>query len=182
MKLSSMLTIFAFLATLAPLSAADYKVDAHHTSTVFRIQHFGIAHVWGRFNDVSGTFNLDKSIDMEIKTASIDTNNEKRDDHLRSPDFFNAKQFPVMTFKSKSITKGSGDTYNVTGDISILGKTKTITVEIHKSGEGKDPWGNFRQGFEANFTLKRSDFGMTFMADGIGDEVEIFFAVEGIQQ
>lgn len=182
MKLSHLLTILTFIATLSPLSAADYKVDPHHTSAVFRIEHFGIAHVWGRFNDVSGTFDLDKNIDIEIKTASIDTNNQKRDDHLRSPDFFNAKQFPTLSFKSKSISKTSGDSYKVMGELSIHGQTKSITVEIKKSGEGKDPWGNFRQGFEANFTLKRSDFGMTFMADGIGDEVEVFFAVEGIKQ
>lgn len=182
MKLKDTLAVLAFAFALFPASAADYNVDPAHTSVVFRIEHFGIAHVYGRFNDINGTFNLDKNIAFEIKTASIDTNNQKRDDHLRSPDFFNAKQFPVITFKSIKISKKDANTYRLQGEISIHGVTKKIEVLLEKSGEGKDPWGNFRQGLEASFTLKRSDFGMTFMADGIGDEVEIFFAVEGIKQ
>jgi polyisoprenoid-binding protein YceI len=182
MKRSIFLILITLMAAIMPVAAADFKIDNSHTSAVFRIEHFGIAKVYGRFNDVSGSFNLDKAIDITIKTGSIDTNNQKRDDHLRSPDFFNANQFPTLTFKSTKIEAAGKDRYKVTGDISIHGVTKSITVEVHKSGEGKDPWGNYRKGLEVEFTIKRSDFGMTYMADGIGDDVEILFATEGIKQ
>ena len=146
-----------------------------------------MSNFYGRFNDVSGTVVLDKadpsksSVELTIPVESVDTHNEKRDQHLKSPDFFNAKQFPVMTFKSKQV-ESSGDTYKVTGDFTLHGVTKPLTLEIKKVGEGKGMEGEIRGGGETHFTIKRSDYGMNFMQGPLGDEINIVVSLEGIKQ
>ena len=146
-----------------------------------------MSNFYGRFNDVSGTVVLDKadpsksSIELTIPVESVDTHNEKRDQHLKSPDFFNAKQFPVMTFKSKQV-ESSGDTYKVTGDFTLHGVTKPLTLEIKKGGEGKGMEGEIRGGGETHFTIKRSDYGMNFMQGPLGDEINIVVSLNGIKQ
>jgi polyisoprenoid-binding protein YceI len=107
---------------------------------------------------------------------------KKRDTHLKSPDFFNAGEYPLVSFKSKSVKKLSENTYAVSRDLALLGKTRPITVEVHATGAGKDPWGNFRRGFVTSFSIKRSDFGMDFMMGGVSDEVHLTVSVEGIRQ
>lgn len=176
------------IAGLVPATfAADtYEVDPVHSTFVFKIKHFNVAFLYGRINDSSGTIVVDEtepsksSVQLELKTASIDTNVEKRDTHLKSADFFNVEKFPALTFKSKSVKKVDATNYYVTGDFTLLGVTKEITVKITRVGTGKDPWGGTRTGFDGSFTIKRSDYGMTFMLDGIGDEVQISLGVEGV--
>lgn len=176
------------IAGFAPATfAADtYEIDPVHSTFVFKIKHFNVAFLNGRINDSSGTIVVDEtdpsksSVQLELKTASIDTNVEKRDTHLKSADFFNVEKFPVLTFKSKSVKKVDGTNYDVTGDFTLLGVTKELTVKITRVGTGKDPWGGTRTGFDGSFTIKRSDYGMTFMLDGIGDEVQISLGVEGV--
>jgi polyisoprenoid-binding protein YceI len=119
---------------------------------------------------------------MQAETKNVDTAVEKRDTHLKSPDFFNAGEYPLVSFKSKSVKKLSENTYAVSGDLALLGKTRPITVEVHATGAGKDPWGNFRRGFVTSFSIKRSDFGMDFMMGGVSDEVHLTVSVEGIRQ
>jgi polyisoprenoid-binding protein YceI len=185
------ITLLIVLLTVfwAPVSFAEsYKLDPVHTSIIFRVKHLGVAYVFGRFNGATGTFSFDESlpsnssIQMQINTNNIDTNEEKRDNHLRSPDFFNAAVYPLITFKSTSVKNIDKDNLQVLGYLTILGKTRPITVKVRHTGSGKDPWGNFRSGFETSFSIKRSDFGMDFMLGGVSDEVNLTVSVEGIRQ
>jgi polyisoprenoid-binding protein YceI len=178
------LVIFSSLA----YAAETYKLDPAHTSIVFRVKHLGVAYVFGRFNGPTGSFVFDESapskcaIEMQAETKNVDTAVEKRDTHLKSPDFFNAGEYPLVSFKSKSVKKLSENTYEVSGDLALLGKTRPITVKANATGAGKDPWGNFRRGFETSFSIKRSDFGMNFMMGGVSDEVNLTVSLEGIRQ
>jgi polyisoprenoid-binding protein YceI len=172
---------------MAVQAADTFKIDPVHSSVVFSAMHLGVSNFYGRFNDVKGTIVLDNaepsksSIELTIPVESVDTHNEKRDQHLKSPDFFNAKQFPVMTFKSKKV-ESSGDTYNVTGDFTLHGVTKPLTLKVKKVGEGKGMEGEIRAGGETHFTIKRGDYGMNFMQGPLGDEINIVVSLEGIKQ
>ena len=174
--------------SLPAFAAETYKLDPGHTSIVFRVKHLGIAYVYGRFNGPTGSFVFDESspskstIEMQAEAKNVDTAVEKRDTHLKSPDFFNAGEYPLLSFKSKSVKKLKESTYEVSGDLTLLGKTRPITMEVHATGAGKDPWGNFRRGFETSFSIKRSDYGMDFMMGGLSDEVNLTVSVEGIRQ
>lgn len=175
-------------ATTEPMT---YSVDLVHSSLLFRIKHANVAYVWGRFNDFSGTFKVDPEnpsasmLEMEVRTNSVDTGNEGRDDHLRNPDFFNVRQFPVATFKSTNFEKVGEDKFKVTGDLTMHGVTKEVTADLNWIGTG-----SFRNtpkaGFEAKFEIKRSDFGIqTYIApDGsdtgaLGNTVDLVVAIEG---
>ena len=196
MKTQRVLIITKFIFVLALLvifsslayAAETYKLDPAHTSIVFRVKHLGVSYVFGRFNGPTGSFIFDESspsknaIEMQAETKNIDTAVEKRDTHLKSPDFFNAGEYPLVSFKSKSVKKSGETAYEVSGDLTLLGKTRPITVEVHATGAGKDPWGGFRRGFETSFSIKRSDFGMGFMMGGVSDEVNLTVSVEGIRQ
>ena len=168
--------------------ADSYNVDPVHTSILFRVKHLGVAYVFGRFNGATGNFSFDELVpsnsyvQMQVNTKNIDTNEDKRDNHLRSPDFFNAAVYPLIEFKSTSVKKIDKDILEVSGDLTILRKTRPITVKVRHTGSGKDPWGNFRSGFETSFNIKRSDFGMNFMLGGVSDEVNLTVSVEGIRQ
>ena len=169
--------------------AADtYEVDPVHTAALFKVKHVGVSYTYGRFNDVKGTIVIDAAnpaaskVDITIQAASVDTFDQKRDAHLRNPDFFDAKQFPVLTFASTAFKKVDDTTVEIAGDFTLHGVTKPITVTAKKIGEGKDPWGGYRIGFESTFTVKRSDYGMSKMLDAVGDEVTITFATEGIRK
>lgn len=179
----------ALLATAAPAFAADtYELDNAHSSVVFRVKHLNVSYLYGRFNEVTGTFALDPAdpaksvIDIKVGAGSVDTHNEKRDQHLASPDFFNAKQYPVITFKSKKVSKKSGDTWTAVGDLTLHGVTKEVAVDFTRTGEGKDPWGGYRSGAEATFNVSRAAYGMGFMPDGIGDEVRLHVSLEGVKK
>ena len=178
----------AFAVCAAPAHAADtYDLDPAHTAALFSVSHLDISRTHGRFNGVSGTLTWDaadmakSAISISIKTESVDTANEKRDQHLRSPDFFNSKQFATMTFVSKSFTKVDDKTYTVDGEMTLVGTTKSLSVTVKKIGEGKDPWGGARIGFETSFAIKRSDFNIKGVP-GVGDQVEVTFALEGIKK
>ena len=168
---------------LTPALAEDYDLDPAHTSIVFKIKHLGISSVYGRFNEVEGAISTGSSPSFQftVKTDSVDTNNKKRDDHLRSPDFFNAKQFPVITFKSTEV-HAHGDKLHVTGDLALHGVTKHIEVNLKKLGEAEMPKGTHRVGFETTFTLKRTDFGMDKMIGPAGDEVTLLISFEGTRK
>src|SRR3984957_20539486 len=151
------------LGLTATASADHYAVDDAHTSVSFKISHLGISTVAGRFDDVAGEFTFDKadpakaSFGLTIKAESIDTNNKKRDDHLRGPDFFNAKQFPALTFKSKSVKAVEGG-YEVTGDLTIHGVAKAVTLLLKGGNSAEFPKGTQRVGFSTDVVIKRSDF------------------------
>jgi polyisoprenoid-binding protein YceI len=180
--------ILAVLLSLAGLTAyADtFKIDPVHSSIVFSIKYL-VSDFYGRFNDLSGQVVFDKadpaksSVELTIPVESIDTHYAKRDQHLKSPDFFNAKQFPAIVFKSKSV-EGSGENYKVTGDLNLHGVTKPLTLEIKRGPDDKGPEGEIRGGGETRFTIKRSDFGMNFMQGALGDEVTVLLILQGVKQ
>jgi polyisoprenoid-binding protein YceI len=180
------LSVALLACTAAPLRAADnYSIDGAHSFVMFRVNHLGIGESYGRFNEISGTFDVDggtpTSLSFQINAQSVDTADEDRDKHLKSPDFFNTKQFPVIKFESKSIKK-HGDHFEVAGDLAMLGVTKPFSFDVSHTGEGKDPWGNFRTGWHSEFTVKRSDYGMKFMLEGLSDEVAVVVSIEGIKK
>lgn len=191
MSLNQQLASFALAVALfggaGAIAADTYKVDGAHSFVVFKVKHLNVGHAYGRFNQVEGSVVLDEAkpesstIHVTVKTDSVDTANAKRDAHLKGPDFFNVKEFPTIEFKSKSVKK-NGEDYEATGDLTLHGVTKEQTVTFKKIGAGKDPWGGTRAGAEAHFTIKRSEFGMKFMLEGVSDEVEITVAVEGVKE
>lgn len=179
---SLLLSVISF-----PVLAADtYKVDPVHSSVVFRIGHAGIGVVWGRFNAPAGSFTLDaddparSSFDVQIPVDSVDTANKQRDEHLKNADFFNAKQFPTIAFKSTAVKKGAApNTLDVTGDLTLHGVTRSVTVAVELIGKGEFPKGTPRAGIEATFNIKRTDFDMKNMVGPVGDDVRIVVALEG---
>jgi polyisoprenoid-binding protein YceI len=182
--LVSLAAAVAAIAVVASLRAADtYSVDPVHSSVSFQIEHFGISYIHGRFNKMKGEFTIDKddpsksSISLTIDADSVDTNNGGRDTHLKSPDFFNVKQFPTITFKSKSV-KAVKDGFEVSGELTMHGETKEISFTLN-GGKQMEMKGQKRTGYWADVKLKRSDFGMKNMLQGIGDTVYISVGVEG---
>lgn len=161
-----------------------YQADPVHSTVIFRVKHMNTSFFWGRFNEITGTFALDSAdpsqvkLDFQVKANSVDTGNAKRDQHLKSPDFLNAVQFPTITFASKSVEK-SGNAYLVTGDMTMHGATKPITVQLTPTGTGRGPTGAEIGGIEASVTIRQSDFGIKKMAGLIGDDVWINISVEG---
>lgn len=166
-------------------SAANFTIDPTHSSVIFKIRHNGVSNVYGRFNDFAGSFVTDDAteqltqIGVVVKATSIDTNVSRRDNHLRSADFFDAAVFPGIVFNSSNVTLLEDGSYEITGQLSLHGASKNVTLRAGKIGSGQDATGNQRIGGEATLTLKRSDFGMTTMLDSVGDEVTLIIAFEG---
>ncbi len=181
------LTLCLPVAAAAPAAGTSYKIDPVHTSVVFRIKHAGVSYFYGRFNKVAGSFAFDKAdpkkagFDVRIRADSVDTNDRKRDQHLKSPDFFNAKEFPTISFKSRSVESADSESLRVTGDLSLHGVTKSITVEMKHVGSTSGPRGA-KCGFEATFTISRSEFGITYGAGALGDDVTLMVGLEGDAQ
>jgi polyisoprenoid-binding protein YceI len=182
--------LFSLLALAATTvaQADSFKIDPVHSAILFKINHFGAGNVWGRFDTFSGTFTIDQNdpskdaVSIEIKTDSVDTNAPDRDKHIKSPDFFNAAQYPTTTFKSTSVKKVDDKTYEITGDLTLRGVTKPVTLDVKAIGTGTGPKGEFRAGFEATTTLKRSEFEVKTFLPAVGDDVALTIAVEGIKQ
>lgn len=170
-------------AVTGPVAANTYKIDTVHSSVVFKAKHQNVSWGFGRFNDVSGTITYDETkpesskVDVTIKTESVDTANGKRDGHLKSPDFFDAKQFPTATFVSKSV-KSKEKKLAVTGDLTIRGVTKSITIDVEVTGLAKDGQGGELAGFYTEFTIQRSDFGVNYGQGGIGNDVTLMLGIE----
>ena len=179
--LFSALTVFGGGAV-----AAEYEIDipGMHAAIQFRIYHLGYSVLTGRFNDFGGSFYWDKDnpqdarINVTIKTASIDSNHAERDKHLREEDFLNVEKYPEATFKS---TKYEGDTTGgkLHGILTLHGVSKPITLDVKYIGEGDDPWGGYRVGFEGHVKLRRADFGMTYDLGPKSEEMDLDLYVEG---
>jgi len=156
----------AVLILAGSASADTWHFDKPHSSAGFTVRHMVIAKVNGEFKDFEGTINFDGkdvesgSVDVTIQVASIDTENEKRDNHLRSADFFDVEKYPLMTFKSKKIEKDEDSNYKMTGDLTIRDVTKEVTLEVEFNGTIVDPWGATRAGFSAAGEIDRQDFGV----------------------
>lgn len=184
--------VFLFFATNS-VAATTYVVDAAHSQIHFSVNHLMFFKVRGNFTEFTGEVDVDPAARTltaaraNISTASVDTRNEERDEHLRSADFFAAADHPAITFVSKQIS-GSGDNISVVGDISIRGVTKEITLTGSFVGATTDPWGNERTGFVATGTLDRKDFGLVWnraLETGgvvVGDTVEIGLEIAAVKQ
>jgi len=171
----------------------QYEVDLDHSVVGFEVAHMVISKTTGRFTDYQGFIIMDpdkkevKAIEAIIQTESVNTNHKKRDDHLRSPDFFNVKKHPAMTYKMKSYTK-TGNQYTAVGDLTLLGVTKEIILVGTFNGVVTDPGGNTRAGFTAEGTINHKDFGMqwTKLLDNgglvVGDNIKIKLEIETIKE
>lgn len=185
--LSILSSLLAFAgATVAHADA--FKIDPVHSTIIFKAGHFGVGNIYGRFDTFSGTFTLDQNdsskdaVNVEIKTDSLDSNAPKRDTDIKGPDFLNAAQFPTATFKSTSVKKIDDKNFEVTGDFTLRGVTKPLTLNVQAVGSGPGPKGEFRSGWEATTTLKRSDFEVKALLPAVSDQVSLRIAVEGIKQ
>lgn len=170
----------------APGATGTFRIDPVHSVGVYRITHLGASAQYGVVKEPTGTFDVaddgSLKLDVAFEIAKLDSGNAKRDEHLRGPDFFNAKQFPKMTFKSTE-SKKEGDDIHVKGDLTIKGTTKTIDVVFHKVGEGKNPMsGGVLVGYETEFTINRLDYGVSYMPGGVGNDVKIIVSLEGGKQ
>ncbi|RAV16444.1 YceI family protein [Paenibacillus contaminans] len=176
------------------MANTKWAVDASHSSLDFSVKHMMIAKVKGTFHAFEAQIEADPSdltsasIRFDIDLNSIDTKNSDRDAHLRSADFFEIEKYPKLTFVATSIERTGDGEYDVTGDVSLHGVTRSETFEVSFEGAGKDPWGNEKAGFSAKGSLKRSDYGLTYNAvletGGvlIGDEVKISIEIEAAKQ
>ncbi len=175
-------------ASAAGLAAAEYDVDSLHSSLIFRVKHVGASYFFGRFNKIEGgmTFDpkaLDKTqIEIVVDATSVDTNNKNRDDHLRGPDFFDAKQFRSMTFVGEKMSEVSDGVYEVTGELEMRGVKKKVSGKATYVGTGEFR-GSTRVGFEVKFSIKRTDFGVSYGADSgvLGDQVDIMIGLEMVK-
>jgi polyisoprenoid-binding protein YceI len=178
------------LAAASPAVAKEtYQIDKSHTTVGFEVRHI-FTNVGGKFTDFAGTINVDRakpessSVEFTIHAKSIDTNEPRRDEHLRSAEFFDVANHPAITFKSTSLKPNGNDSWLVTGDLTMRGVTKSVTLPVTLLGEGKDPWGNEKLGLETTVTLNRKEFGLTWnkaLESGgllVGEEVKVQIAIE----
>jgi polyisoprenoid-binding protein YceI len=184
--------VFSFALPPAPTGSAplprgenDWTVDAVHSSVVFKVKHADASWFKGTFDAISGAVTLDPSkpetgsVTLKIPVDSIDTNDKKRDEHLKGPDFFNSKENPDITFKSTKIAK-QDKAFQVTGDLAMAGKTKSITIAVEHVGESDTKMMGKRSGYSTTFAVKRSDFGMNYgiAQNALGDEVTLMIDLE----
>jgi polyisoprenoid-binding protein YceI len=181
------LSLVAFAAAGVPARGDEYAVDAAHAAAVFRVSHIGLSWTYGRFKDLSGTFAVDPrnpagtQFNLSTRVESLDTDNAKRDEHLKSPDFFAAKQFPTIGFRSTSVKPVEGG-YEVAGELTLHGVTKPVTVVFKGGRTAEFPRGVQRTGYFGEFTIKRSDFGMNKMLEAIGDDINVQLSFEGTKK
>ncbi|WP_282338591.1 YceI family protein [Pseudomonas sp. PS02288] len=192
-SLLSLALVGALLA--GNVMAADYTIDkeGQHAFVDFKVSHLGYSYITGTFRDFDGTFSFDAAkpedakINVTLKTASVFSNHAERDKHVSSGDFLNVAKFPEATFVSTSVkpTGKNADgklTADVTGDLTLLGVTKSIVIKSTFLGEGKDPWGGYRAGFEGSTTINRMDFGKMMDLGPQSNAVELYFTFEGVRK
>jgi polyisoprenoid-binding protein YceI len=186
------LALAAFATTVA--AATSYDIDATHSTVGFKVKHMMVSNVRGQFGDFAGTFTWDaanpaaSTVNATIQVASVDTDNDKRDDHLRTTDFFDAATHPTMTFVSTRFEPKGKDLYAMHGDLTLRGVTRPVVLDLEFLGEMSDPKAGTRVGWEARGVINRRDFGVdwskTLDSGGVvvGDEVTIELAVEGVRK
>ena len=193
MKIITLLaSVSAFVLSQSALSADTFVFDKAHCTMGFEVRHM-FSKVPGKFDDFEGKIQYDdanpqnSTVDVTIKTASIDTGNDMRDKSLRSPDFFNVEKFPEITFKSKSVKQTGEATAQVVGDLNMHGVTKEVVLNVELLGQGAGDKGKYLSGWEAKTNVKRSDFGLTWnkVIEGtqmVGDDVDIDLRIEADKQ
>jgi len=190
--LGSSLALLGAVALSRPAVAetAEWALDGSHSRIGFSVSHMVVSSVSGRFKQFTGKVDLDEAnpaksqVDISVKVDSIDTDDAKRDEHLRSPEFFDSKKFPTLSFKSTKITKAAGKKYKLTGDLTIHGVTKNVTLDAELSDPVKSPWGKLVRSVKLLGKVKRSDFGLkwnkTLDSGGVlvGEDVTLDIQVE----
>lgn len=171
-----------------------WAIDSAHSSIGFTVRHMVVSRVRGRFTRWNGTIAMDERdptgarVEISIEPASVDTGVEQRDNHLRSPDFFDVERHAAMTFRSTAIQKTGEGRYRVTGDLAMHGVTRPVSLEVEFAGSARDPWGGIRAGFSARGSLDRRDFGLTYNqlleAGGVlvGEKVDLDIEVEAVKR
>jgi len=194
MKKISVLIFALITSGVIFAQTTKWSIDPAHSSIQFSISHMVISEVTGNFKSFEGTILSDKAdfsgakISFTLKVNSIDTDNEKRDQHLKGAEFFDAEQYPEITFKGKSLKKVSGNKYKLTGDFTMHGVTKTVELNVKYGGTIKDPWGNTKAGFKITGTINRYDFGLKYNSTleagrlMLGEEVELVCNIELTKQ
>lgn len=173
-------------ATPAHADLEKHKIDPNHSSVLFKAKHLDVGYVYGRFLEFDGRLEYDSdnvansSVTWTVDTDSVYTNQRKRDRHLKSPDFLNAKQFPKIKFVSTKVVKKSDDVLTVTGKLSLHGQTRTLTTDVKLTGSGEGPQGNFHRGFTTTFTIDRTAWGIDHMPGAVNDDIELIVAAETI--
>ena len=170
--------------------AADYAIDkqGQHAFVNFKISHLGYSWLYGTFKDFDGTFSYDAAnpeaskVNVTLKTASVDTNHAERDKHLRSADFLNVSKHDTATFESTSVKSTGEGSADVTGNLTLNGVTKPVVIAAKFIGEGQDPWGGYRAGFEGTTTLKLKDFDIAMDLGPASETVELIISIEGIRK
>jgi polyisoprenoid-binding protein YceI len=188
-------TTFVALSLPALALATTWNIDPDHSNIGFKVRHLMVSNVKGSFEKPAGTVEINdkdvtkSKVEVTIDTNSLNTNVAKRDEHLRSADFFDTAKYPTMTFISKKVAKAGKDKLKVTGDLTLHGVTKQVVLDVEGlSGESKDPWGNFRRGATASTKINRKDFGLTWnkaLETGgvaVGEEVAITLEIEMIRK
>jgi polyisoprenoid-binding protein YceI len=183
------------MATITPtlIPTGTWAVDPSHSTVEFQVKHMGIANVKGKFNEFAGTLEIGEDLAAAkatgtVKVASVDTNEAQRDAHLRSPDFFDAETHPELAFASTAIEPVDEETFRITGDLTLHGITRPVTLEAVVQGTDVDPWGNDRVGLEVVGQLKRSDYDMKFnqaLGSGnmlVGDKVKLVLDISAVKQ
>lgn len=188
--LASAVSVVMVAGVNASEHSGTYAFDTKgkHQFVTFKISHLGYSWLYGRFNDFDGEFVYDaenpenSTVNVTIDTASVDSNHGERDKHLRSEDFLFVNDFPQATFKSTSVKMDDEDEAEITGDFTLRGVTREITLDVEMLGHGDDPWGGYRMGFEAETELKLADFEIPTNLGKASETVEITISVEGIRQ
>ncbi len=188
--------VLALGAVLIPAFswAAQFSIDPAHSAVIFKVKHLSISTVTGRFEKFSGTFDFDgqgiksSKVEAVITAASINTDVSKRDEHLRSADFFDVEKYPELKFVSKGVKDVKKNKFKILGDLTMHGVTKPVVLDAEFGGEVKDPWGNTRVGFNAATKINRKEYGLTYgkaLETGglvVGEEVTIILEIEGIKK
>ena len=180
-------------AVTTPVPTGIWNVDPSHSRVEFQVKHLGIATVRGHFAEFEGSLEVGEDLDAVtarglVKVDSVNTSEEKRDDHLRSADFFDVEQYEHITFESKDIVPVDEDTFEITGDLTLHGVTREITLKAEVTGTEEDPWGNERVGLEVTGQLNRGDYGMTFnqaLGSGnmlVSDRVKLALDISAVKQ
>ncbi len=193
MKVNFVAALFLLMASFgfySPVQAETFEIDKEgaHASINFKVQHLGFSWLTGRFDRFSGTFVYDKddpsksSVNVEIDTASVNSNHAKRDKHLRSADFLDVAKFPKATFVSTSVKSTGDGTADIVGMLTLHGVSKEIVIKAKYVGGGDDPWGGFRRGFEGSTRFKLKDFNINFDLGPASEYVELELHVEGIRK
>ncbi|SIS66258.1 YceI family protein [Neptunomonas antarctica] len=188
--LKTTLALGGLVLAATPVYAADYVIDSKgaHAAIEFRISHLGIGWVSGRFNTFDGQFSYDaeqpnnSTVSVNIDTSSVDSNHAERDKHIRSGDFLDVKAFPTAKFVSTQYTDNGDGSASLMGDLTLHGVTKPVVLAVTKGGEGKDPWGGFRVGFEGSAEIQLKDFDISYNLGPASETLYLTLTVEGVRQ